>query len=188
MISYKLNKLIYILLIIGSINWGSVGLTGSTELNLVSIALNNKVLQKIQLERIIYIIVGLAGVYATTMLFNRDYLLPFLGKCVYPCNSLKNKVPANTTEIIEIETEPNVNVIYWASEPENNDKDRTWKQAYGKYMNSGVTKSNNDGKAILKFRKPRSYIVPYKGELKPHVHYRICKNNGMLSRIETVYI
>ena len=53
MIKYKLNKLIYILLIIGAINWGSVGLTGltgSTELNLVSIVLSNKVLQQIQLE------------------------------------------------------------------------------------------------------------------------------------------
>lgn len=185
MLKYKLNKLIYILLIIGSINWGLIGLT---QTNYVSFILSNKVFQQIQLERIIYVIVGLAGIYATTMLFNRDYLLPFLGKCVYPCNSLKNKVPANATETIEIITEPNVNVIYWASEPENNDTDKSWKQAYGKYMNSGVTKSNKDGKAILKFRKPRSYTVPYKGELKPHVHYRICTTNGMLSRIETVYV
>ena len=185
MIKYKLNKLIYILLIIGSMNWGSIGLTNT---NFISVILNNKVLQQIQLERIIYVIVGLAGLYATTMLFDRDYLLPFLGKCVYPCNSLKNKVPANAYKPIVIETEPNVNVIYWAAEPENNNKDRNWKQAYGNYENSGVTKSNKNGKATLKIRNPGPYRVPYKGKLKPHVHYRICKNNGMLSRIETKYI
>ena len=34
--------------------------------------------------------------------------------------------------------------------------------------------------------KKESYTVPYKGLLKPHVHYRVCGGNGMLSRVETV--
>lgn len=52
-----------ILVIIGALNWGWVGLTSN---NLVS-TLNNATFRNQTLERIIYVLVGLAGLY---LLFN----------------------------------------------------------------------------------------------------------------------
>ena len=61
--------------------------------------------------------------------------------------------------------------------------------AYDKYANSGVVKSDADGNAILQFRKPQGYKVPYKNKtLKPHFHYRECLSPGMLEPIKTIYI
>ena len=61
--------------------------------------------------------------------------------------------------------------------------------AYDKYANSGVIKSDSDGNAVLEFRKPQGYNVPYKSKrINPHVHYRECFYNGMLDSVKTLYI
>lgn len=60
------NKLLIIsiiLVIIGALNWGWIGLTSN---NLVS-SLNNATFRSETFERIIYVLVGLAGLY---LLFN----------------------------------------------------------------------------------------------------------------------
>jgi uncharacterized protein len=60
------NKLLIvsiILVIIGALNWGWVGLTSN---NLVS-SINNATFRDESFERIIYVLVGLAGLY---LLFN----------------------------------------------------------------------------------------------------------------------
>jgi protocatechuate 3,4-dioxygenase beta subunit len=61
-----------------------------------------------------------------------------------------------------------------------------WRQAYLKFKNAGVVTANEQGVAILKFRKPQGYTVPTKGALPPHVHYRVCMKDGFLGRVETV--
>ena len=175
---YKKNKIMMMLVLIGGVNWGLIGLF---DFNLVeyinkTIFSNNNYLQKI-----IYLLVGLSAL----MLYKRDVLLPFLGKAVYPCGSLKEKVPDNTNKTIDVKVKPNSNVIYWAANENNKNIDNPW-DAYGKYENSGVVKSNEKGIAKLKFKFPTRYSVPRKGLLLPHVHYRVCNNNGMLSRVETV--
>lgn len=64
----------------------------------------------------------------------------------------------------------------------------TWKSAYAAYKNLGVTVSNEEGIAILAVRNPQAYTVPLFGRIAPHIHYRVCSNSGMMSRLETVYI
>ena len=134
---------------------------------------------------IIYILIGLAGLY---QLSRRDFYLPFLGQTVYPCGNLIEKVPQDATITKTIKTKPNINIIYWAAEPNTSVVNDPW-SAYNKYANTGVVKSDNEGNAILQVRKPASYKVPYKNkQLKPHIHYRECINNGMLSPIKTIYL
>jgi hypothetical protein len=124
-------------------------------------------------------------------LFDRNFYLPFLGWAVYPCGSLAQKIPLNADTNVVIQVPPNVNVIYWASEPsKKNDQPigDPW-EAYANYDNSGVVKSDATGKAILSFRSPSSYNVGALNKtLKIHVHYRICKHPGMLSDVKTVFL
>ena len=124
-------------------------------------------------------------------LFDRNFYLPFLGWAVYPCGSLAEKVPKNADSNVTIQVPPNVNVIYWASEPSKKEDQPIadpW-DAYANYDNSGVVKSDSNGNAILRFRSPSSYNVGlFNKTLKTHVHYRVCKHPGMLSDIKTVFL
>lgn len=124
-------------------------------------------------------------------IFNRNFYLPFLGWAVYPCGSLAEKVPLNADTSIAINVPPNVNVIYWASEPSSIDKqpiENPW-DAYANYDNSGVVRADANGNANLRIRSPSSYKVGLLNTtLKTHVHYRICKHPGMLSEVKTVFI
>ena len=137
------------------------------------------------ITNIIYILIGLSGIYQIT---RRDFYLPFLGKTVYPCGNLIEKKPENATIKKNIKTAPNINIIYWAAEYD----DEIFKDpyvAYDKYANSGVVKSDSDGNALLEFRKPQGYNVPYKSKrINPHVHYRECFTNGMLDSVKTLYL
>ena len=124
-------------------------------------------------------------------LFDRNFYLPFLGWAVYPCGSLAEKVPKNADSNVTIQVPPNVNVIYWASEPSKKEDQPIadpW-DAYANYDNSGVVKSDSNGNAILRFSSPSSYNVGlFNKTLKTHVHYRVCKHPGMLSDIKTVFL
>lgn len=124
-------------------------------------------------------------------LFDRNFYLPFLGWSVYPCGSLAEKVPNKADTTVTIQVKPNVNVIYWASEPsssENQPIDNPW-DAYANYDNSGVVKADETGKAVLHVRNPSSYQVGLMNKtLKRHVHYRECRHPGMLSDIKTIMI
>lgn len=134
---------------------------------------------------VLYLLIGLAGLFQIT---KRDFYLPFLGKSVYPCGSLIEKIPTDATIKKSIKTIPNINIIYWAAEYDDEIFNDPY-LAYDKYANSGVVKSDADGNAVLQFRKPQGYKVPYKNKtLKPHVHYRECFTNGMLEPIKTIYI
>ena len=124
-------------------------------------------------------------------MFNRNFYLPFLGWSVYPCGSLAEKIPGNSDTTVTVQVNPNVNVIYWASEPSSPDKqpiDNPW-DAYANYENSGVVRADSTGKAILHFRSPSSYQVGLMNRtLQRHVHYRECRHPGMLSDIKTIFI
>lgn len=124
-------------------------------------------------------------------MFNRNFYLPFLGWSVYPCGSLAEKVPNKADTTVTVQVKPNVNVIYWASEPseiEDQPIDNPW-DAYANYDNSGVVKADSTGKAVLQVRNPSSYNVGLMNKtLKRHVHYRECRHPGMLSDIRTIMI
>lgn len=177
-IQIYLHKFLILIAIFGGINYATMGFF---QYNLIE-QLGNYLKIK-NLKKIIYIIIGVSAF----LLFERDTLLPFLGHTVYPCQPLKQITPENYNIQIKIKTIPNTNVIYWASESSQNVFDNPY-DAYGDYTNSGVTRSDQHGTAILKVRNPSEYIVPYKGKLNKHIHYRICNGNGILSRIETIYL
>jgi uncharacterized membrane protein YuzA (DUF378 family) len=177
-----LDRLVHLIILIGALNWGFVGLLRfNVIMKLTSYIFN----PRNRIHRLIYIIIGLA---AGVKLFKRDYYLPFLGKAAFPCGSLKLKYPKNADVATKIKTKPNANVIYWASEGTNDIVVKNPLQAYDKYANAGVALSDNDGIATLKLRNPSAYNVPLGFTLKPHVHYRTCLGNGMLSPIRTAFL
>lgn len=174
-----------VLVIVGSLNWLSVGLF---KLNVVETLLG-----KGSVARSIYIIVGIA---ALSMMFYRDTYLPFLGDTVMPCSALKEQTPRGADTEVRIhlgESKKGRKVIYWASEPdkEHLSKLKDWREAYLKYENVGVVVVDQKGDAVLQIRKPQPYTVPIYGRLEPHVHYRVCgeeSDKGMLARVETVFL
>lgn len=174
-----LFKVAMVLLIIGGLNWLLFGLF---DVNLVS-----GIFGKSFLATLIYVLVGVS---ALTIMFDRDTYLPFLGPMVAPCSVLDNRDPPGATREVKVVVEPNVKVIYWAAEPASAklEKLNSWKQAYLEYQNAGVATSNGEGIAVLKIREPQGYKVPFKGELSPHVHYRVCGEAGWMGRINTVFL
>lgn len=174
-----LFKIAMVLLIIGGLNWLLVGIF---DFNLVSSMFGNSTL-----ATIIYILVGVSAI---AIIFDRDTYLPFLGPMVAPCSVLENREPPGATKEIKVVVEPNVKIVYWAAEPasEKLEKINTWKQAYLDYQNAGVATSNGEGVAILKIREPQSYRVPIRGQLQPHIHYRVCGEAGWMGRINTVFV
>jgi len=177
------EKKIYVILmffvLIGALNLGIIGIF---DLNLIEML--DPFVNKIKISKIVYIIIGLASLFLIT---NRNVYLPFLGDTVYPCNSLEEHIPANYTEQTQVNVPPYAIVVYWASEPETETLTYASNplEAYKNYKNSGVVKADKNGIAILKFRKPQSYMVPSGKKLDPHVHYRYCKYPGMLSQVYT---
>jgi protocatechuate 3,4-dioxygenase beta subunit len=108
---------------------------------------------------------------------------------VFPCGSLTQKVPDNADTDVRVKVGANLNVIYWAAEEGDKVIENPW-IAYSEYSNAGVVRSDQNGNAVLRVRKPASYKVPsITGRvLAPHIHYRTCDSNGLLSRVETVYV
>jgi uncharacterized membrane protein YuzA (DUF378 family) len=172
----KVFMVCIILVIVGAINWLIIGLIDFNIFDGLG-----------PFAKIIYIAVGVAAIM---IMFNRDTYLPFLGETVMPCTLLQDRVPSGANIDLMIKGPPGKKVIYWAAEPatQHLDKLNTWKEAYGDFMNIGVATIRADGAAILSVRKPQSYTVPWKGPLEAHVHYRICGDNGIMSRVETVPI
>jgi len=131
---------------------------------------------------------GLIGLSALGIMFNRDTYLPFLGPTVMPCGALQDREPPGATKEVRVTVGPHRKIIYWAAEPanENLKSVTSWQEAYQKYENAGVATSDGTGQATLRVRAPRSYEVPMKGVLEPHVHYRVCDEAGWMGRIYTV--
>jgi len=171
-------KIAISLLIIGGLNWLLVGLFN---VNVVS-----RIFGKSVLATCVYLLVGVS---ALAIMFDRDTYLPFLGPMVVPCSVLETRDPPGATREVKINVGPNAKIVYWAAEPSTGEKLNSWKNAYLDYQNAGVAISNGNGEAVLKIREPQRYKVPFKGELAPHVHYRVCGSEaqaGWMGRINTV--
>lgn len=171
-------KLAMVFVIVGSLNWLSIGIMN---VNLVESVLGKK------FSRGVYVLVGVA---ALSMMFNRDTYLPFLGETVLPCTTIPERVPPGATKELRVSAPPGSKILYWAAEPamEELKQIQDWQHAYAKYENAGVTTTDSTGVAILKVRAPQAYVVPFKGRIEPHIHFRICDGSGMLGRIKTVFV
>lgn len=171
-------KIAMVLLVVGSLNWLSVGLFNTNFLE--------SVFGK-TISRILYVLVGIA---VLTIMFNRDTYLPFLGETVLPCTTIPERVPPGATKELHVSAPPGSKILYWAAEPAMEDlkQIQDWRHAYAKYENAGVTTTDSAGVAILKVRSPQPYLVPFKGRIEPHVHFRICDGSGMLGRIKTIFL
>jgi len=172
-----LFKIAMVLIIVGALNWL---LIGGFDINLVE-----WVCGKGLISDLIYILVGLSAVF---IMCDRDTYLPFLGPMVIPCSVLQDKTPPGATRQVKIVVKPNTKIMYWAAEPANEDLKnvQSWKEAYQHYDNAGVVTANQEGVAILKVRPPQGYMVPIRGKLGAHVHYRMCNEDGWMTRIHTV--
>lgn len=168
-----------VLLVIGALNWLLVGVL---RVNLVELLFGKGVI-----ARTIYVLVGIS---ALLIAFNRDTYLPFLGETLVPCSVLQNKTPPGATTQIQVSVEPNSKVLYWAAEPETErlQSIQDWRKAYLSYENAGVTTADSDGIATLRVRRPQPYLVPWKGKLEPHIHFRVCGERGFLNRVKTVFL
>ena len=139
---------------------------------------------------LVYLAILTAGLY---FILKRNFYLPFLGRTVYPCEQdmdVEESRPANWDIRKEIKTTPKSKVIYWAAKSNKKHYD-TPEEAYGKFPNKGVTRSDNKGNATLYVKKPSGYTVNRFGfnkELEPHIHYRICLGGGLLSQVKTSYV
>ncbi len=168
-----------LLLVVGGLNWLLVGVF---RFNLVETLLG-----KGFLARGIYIAVGVA---ALAVACQRDTYLPFLGETLIPCSVLQERTPPGATVNIEVDAEPGKKVLYWAAEPETErlGKINDWRRADLSTENAGVVTADSQGRAVLKVRKPQPYMVPWKGRLEPHIHFRICGERGFLGRVKTVFL
>ena len=130
----------------------------------------------------------LFAISALIVAFDRDFL-PFLGDCVFPTGLLApNAVPNGADTLVIATVPPNTKVVYWAAEPCHSNCENlvTAFDAYKDYTNSGLATSGHDGIVQMHVKGPQSYTVPYKTHaLKPHVHYRYVRADGMLSKIHT---
>mgnify|MGYP001212936853 CR=1 FL=1 len=175
------KNILFLVVIIGSVNWGLTVF----DFNLVeylSKFINNTLNSNYPIDKVIYILIALAGL----KLIKRDIFLPFLGKTVIPTTVVPIKENKYKKDKVTINIQPNSKVMYWAAKKMKTEKEKVW-DAYDDYSNSGVTQSDNNGKAVLLLEKGSGYIVPGGRYIKPHVHYRYEKRPGMFSRIETVY-
>lgn len=173
----RLQLIMIALVVLGALNWGILGLT---KVNLVEQFLGEYAV-------LVYLIIGIAG---AVLFMQRDTYLPFLGTMAIPC-LLEPKKQENTDTKVTVKVPANTKVIYWAALPGMNPKNDPYTN-YGDFSNSGITVSNEKGEAVLEVKKPSRYTVSWFGlmnkVLEPHIHYRYCKENGMVSRIETIFV
>jgi uncharacterized membrane protein YuzA (DUF378 family) len=175
----RINMIAITLLIVGGINWLTAVFMKK---DLVSTFL------PVLLAKAIYLAVGISALF---LALKRDVYLPFLGETVMPCGAFSPRTPDNANQEVTITTLPNTKVIFWASEPKKNASENLedWDVAYNDFTNSGVTISDDKGKAVLHFRgSPQEYKVPHKGTIKPHVHFRICEKYGMVGPVQIYYL
>lgn len=179
----KVYALCILVLVLAGINWGTVAIF---KIDVVSsIFGKNSIFAKA-----FFIIAAACAIFVGSQ---RDAYLPFLGETVMPCSVLQEKIPDKADLKVRIVAPAGRKVIYWAAEPtaDVDEKLKTakyWQDAYGKFDNAGVTIGDNEGSALLHVRRPQAYWVPPGRKLEPHVHYRICGENGMMGKVHSLYI
>jgi uncharacterized membrane protein YuzA (DUF378 family) len=183
----NLFRILMTLVLIGSINWGLVAMFDFDLVKSFSSIFGNNI--KDGVARFIYLVVAMSAI---VLMVQRDTFLPFLGKTVMPQPITEHTPKGDLIKKTVENLPPNVKVIYWASLPSDKVVDNP-EDAYGDYSNQGVTTSDAKGNAILHVKNPASYKIPsyydpFKGTLKPHIHYRYWTSNGMASRLYTINI
>ncbi len=174
----KVTMYSMVLVMIGGLNWLSVGL--------FQVDVVKTLLRRGWAVRLVYVLVGIA---ALLLFFRRDTYLPFLGPTIMPSGSLNPVTPYGASQEVVIKTSPGAKVVYWAAEPAVKKTTETYKEAYGAYSNAGVAVANASGDAALKIRaNPQEYIVPWKGKLSPHIHFRIVGEDGWMGRVQTYWL
>lgn len=134
-----------VLLIIGGINYLFVSIINTNLFTMIT----NATLQRF--------VTFSVGVSALMLVFDRDYYLPFLGRCVLPSNFFSKGIGSiHKKQINNIPR--STNVIYWAA----NSSD------------SGMTRSNENGEVTLEFTQ-----LP----ISINYRYELSENKGMFSRV-----
>lgn len=178
---HKLIMLLKVLVLIGSMNWGTTAF-GYNFVAILSDKLNSLLLTNYSFDKIIYIIVGLSAVF---LLFKKNMWLPFLGHTVLPEQIVQLKKNNNFNIKINVIVNPNSKVIYWAAL--GTDTNQSVFNAYKDYTNSGVIMSNNDGIAELTIQEGQGYTLPSGATISRHIHYRVFGTNGLLGPVETIF-
>lgn len=142
-----------------------------------------------------YIFVILIGLATFNLMFNRDFYLPFLGKCAFPSQIKTNN--SNVTLIKKVDVRlnnlpPNTNIVYWAAK-QSNSIINDYIDAYKSSRNVGMTKTDNNGTVTIQIDCPAQYKVPMYGipgfekTLERHIHYRYAlpEYEGMFSKVYT---
>lgn len=162
-------------LIIGGLNWMSIGINNS---NLLESIISN------EYTRYIYILIGIAALYVT---FDRTTFLPFLGWTALPGNLLEEREPKDAVESVIVPNHPDAKkIVYWATEPGETVNDPY--SAYEGSDNAGVISVVGKGDKIrLRLRCPKRYKV--RGKTLPrHVHYRYVLDNNIISAVYTMNV
>lgn len=177
-----MHLIVVALVIIGALNWGTTAF-GYNLVDIIKNCVNKLAHRETHLDKIIYILVGLAAIKLAS---KRDFWLPFLGKTVLPSSLIPLKdIVGDTT--IEVKVSPNIKVAYWASLPQQTTEIPKVENAYGDYNNAGVVLSDKNGIAKLIINKGTNYIVPYGREIARHVHYRELEQDmGFIGKIHTI--
>jgi uncharacterized membrane protein YuzA (DUF378 family) len=177
------------LVLIGGVNWLAVAF-GYNLVETVNRILSGVFRRKLPIDKVIYFIVG---VCAIVLAFDRTLWLPFLGESVLP-SVLIPLTPAKTTDnTVKVNVTPKTKVAYWSAKPVNESPESstppTVKDAYGKFENSGVVMSDENGVATLVFEKGTSYVVPSGRKIDSHVHYReLSGEYGMIGPVQSVFV
>ena len=179
--TYKIHMFLMALVIIGAINWGFEAFDHNL-VKLLSNFLNNLMNSNYPIDKIIYIIVAIAGF---SLAIKRDSWLPFLGWTILPSPILDLQIPEKYDTKVKIKVEPNTKVVYWASSNKGY-PDMDVVSAYSDYKNSGVVLSDDTGIVELRILSGDSYVVPMGYTVDRHIHYRIVKCNGTIGPVNTV--
>lgn len=181
-----LRMVLIIIVLIGGVNWGTTAM-GFNIVEKINLALSRIFHKRLWVDRVIYVLVAASAII---LAFDRTLWLPFLGETVLPSTLIPLKEQSGSTKI-KVKVAPNTKVAYWAALPpkDGESADEPVESAYGKYGNSGVTMSNDEGDATLSFEKGTGYIVPSGKRLDSHVHYReLPEEYGLLGPIRTVFV
>jgi len=179
-----LKFLLTSILVLGCLIWGIIGVSGFNIVSRGARAINLPIL-----SRIIYTVFGLAAILFLLEFYNKETFIPFLDTTVLPTHLLNITNPLDSNMEVSLTPKKGItHAVFWAAMPENESDDGVdVNDAFGDYSNAGVAEINDDGKIILKFKKPISYKV--NGQLLDrHVHYRYVLSDKMLDKVRTVNI
>lgn len=184
------------IVLIGGVNWFAVAF-GYNLVETINRILSGVFRKRLSVDKVIYFIVGLCAI---VLAFDRTLWLPFLGETVLPSVLIPVTSATANDNTVKVHVAPNTKVAYWSAKPGNNPEIPTVnespssslptvKDAYGKYENSGVVMSDENGVATLAFKKGTAYVVPSGKHIGSHVHYReLSGEYGMIGPVQSVFV